>query len=391
MLYYILFTILIHLWKLIATEAYFQCDTSQRAFQPYAKWPNGILTYEFHSSLTAEDRNATQMAFDDIQSKTCVRFQNRSNENDYVSIKRDENVCGWAHYCKIGGKQVASVGKDCSNLYTLVHELGHSLCLGHEHQRFDRDDFLQFKNCHANEIPPKDTNIDTRGTLYDYNSVMHNACGNCGGGWPKMSGVSENQCTRKNNEGLSVLDADKLNEFYECQGCYTHRWHSIEQLTEEDKNNMVSFGTGKTPGDPYYLCRGYVGGAIHAGKYWKKSGICYLPYGGREHFGTKLAQVFTLPGGNTRTECGRMYETVLMNEFNIRNAVSSGILARAVKIGRKVGGVECYAATAVIYDNSNGKETAIGTVCKDNLNRAYFPEAGLEYVKSEYNLIVCSN
>ncbi|ODM88919.1 Zinc metalloproteinase nas-14 [Orchesella cincta] len=339
----------------------FLFKANQRTFQKWTKWPKGIVPSELQVSLSADNRLEVQNALDEIESKTCIRFQRRGNEADYVTIRR------------IWG---------CSNMGIFIHELGHSLCLIHEHIRPDRDDYLDFKIFRANEIPPKANNI---ATVVRYTSVMHYPLWIVFGWWmakDEWSGVLLNV---KSQTLCSVLDADKPKmTIRSCQGCFTHRWRPIENLTPEDRKNMVSFGSGKSFGDPYYLCRGYVWGAIHAGKYWAKSGICYLSYNGREHFITNRAQVFTLPGGNMQTTSGSTYDTVWMNSTNISLAETGDILYKAVKVGRKVGGIECFAAVAEIYENEKGKERAIGTVCKDNLNRAYFPESGREYVRSEY-------
>ncbi|ODM87380.1 Astacin-like metalloprotease toxin 4 [Orchesella cincta] len=42
---------------------------------------------------------------------------------------------------------VCSIWPKCRNMNTMIHELGHSLCLGHEHQRQDRNFYLEFNGC----------------------------------------------------------------------------------------------------------------------------------------------------------------------------------------------------------------------------------------------------
>lgn len=193
--------------------------------------------------------------------------------------------------CRTGGSQFALFGVRCRTMNTMVHELGHNLCLGHEHTRSDRDDYVGYQECR--NVPGKDTNGDLRGSLYDYQSQMHYVCNNCLGGFSRQ-GVT--RCGPQATQGLSVMDADKLNDMYSCGGCMAHRWRPIDALTNADRQNMVQFGRSQD-NQPIYICRATVNGETNIGKYFRASGICFVPFGGSEHQFRNKAQVFTLPGG----------------------------------------------------------------------------------------------
>ncbi|CAL8121049.1 unnamed protein product [Orchesella dallaii] len=188
------------------------------SFYPGNIWPNGEVAYVYHSSLTTQDRDEVHKAFLDIQAKTCIRFHARNpNEAAYVSIEVDPNPngCGVADLCRIGGYQYARFGSFCRVKNTMVHELSHSLCLTHEFNRRDRDDYLKYDGCQPSEIPPKN-DYETRGHLFDYQTRMIYQCNYCGVGWPKNPGQPVGQCAL--SDGLSVLDADKINDLYNCKG-----------------------------------------------------------------------------------------------------------------------------------------------------------------------------
>ena len=81
-----------------------------------------------------------------IENSTCVRFVPRSqNQSDYVRIGR------WVQPCQselgkreAGGEQYLNLGLGnigCDN-GTVAHELMHTLGVLHEHQRYDRDDYI---------------------------------------------------------------------------------------------------------------------------------------------------------------------------------------------------------------------------------------------------------
>lgn len=56
----------------------------------------------------------------------------------------DGNTCGVAHMCMNSGGQWAKFGGGCATAGVMVHELGHTLCMGHEQTRLDRDDWITF-------------------------------------------------------------------------------------------------------------------------------------------------------------------------------------------------------------------------------------------------------
>ncbi|XP_057327302.1 dorsal-ventral patterning protein tolloid-like [Microplitis mediator] len=89
------------------------------------------------------------------------------------------------------GRQPISIANQCSNFGTIVHELGHAIGLHHEHQRYDRDQYIEvflddveegsidnnnfqyiIRTEHKfDKLPLESTN--TLGLPYDYNSIMH--------------------------------------------------------------------------------------------------------------------------------------------------------------------------------------------------------------------------
>lgn len=80
----------------------------------------------------------------------------------------------------LGERQVISLGVGCQALGIIVHEIGHSLGLAHEHTRSDRELFVtihtsNIKNYNDRSIKAQfaisltDRNL----TAYDYDSIMH--------------------------------------------------------------------------------------------------------------------------------------------------------------------------------------------------------------------------
>jgi len=64
------------------------------------KWPNGVVKYRIHPSVSKTDLIEVKKAFHEIVSKTCARFETANSTDKYVvNIMVDNSVCGRAHVC----------------------------------------------------------------------------------------------------------------------------------------------------------------------------------------------------------------------------------------------------------------------------------------------------
>jgi hypothetical protein len=155
------------------------------------------------------------LALNAFHEATCIRFIPKENQHSsWVDILHDPAVCGVAHVCMNNGAQFAKFGGTCVSPGTMVHELGHTLCMGHEQTRKDRDRWIGFNTniCEPHGIDGDDFNGGLH-KLYDYVSIEHYE-GECYNGCfqPKVPGV-----TKCGSGGpLSVLDIEILNEMYGC-------------------------------------------------------------------------------------------------------------------------------------------------------------------------------
>ena len=155
-------------------------------------WPNGIIPYvlpedhEFKALILA--------AIEEINSKTNVRFIPRSSEDQkyYVNF-----ICNKAlnyNSAPVGYIECSSGGSvsvvNINHNKRVLHELGHVVGMEHEHQRYDRDEHIEFiyenidENHHLwkhNVLPKiKETYTDMSClTCYDIHSCMHYWCCIC--------------------------------------------------------------------------------------------------------------------------------------------------------------------------------------------------------------------
>lgn len=178
------------IFVILISILYTACDYEEDVVT-YKKWENGIIYYQYDNETSYwNDADKTII-------EKCMRTWETATDNiisfkpvidttkDYVYIKKSEY-----NRATVGAKiksnlELHSIYDNPMATETLLHELGHVIGLIHEHQRIDRNDYINVyyenidKTLSDDEISNNFTinknynlinfiNID-----YDYNSVMH--------------------------------------------------------------------------------------------------------------------------------------------------------------------------------------------------------------------------
>ena len=156
-------------------------------------WPNGVIPYEIDPGFPFP-ANMTPDVGDDIKEKidiaikawnyhSVIQLRPRSGEYPFLSFLSFRFTPDVSHcYAGVGyynllvdffneDANTVNLKKSC-NAVTIAHEIGHAVSLFHEHQRTDRDRFVDIHPSFYGEAY-KANRDPVEKSPYDYTSVMH--------------------------------------------------------------------------------------------------------------------------------------------------------------------------------------------------------------------------
>lgn len=146
-------------------------------------WPGGRIPFRFSPEEQfrgeAKSREALRAAIAVVRERTELDWVEISSEQaplgGFVEIRFWDKGWGSAQVGYVGEKQLVNLPEEPS-LRLSLHELGHVMGLGHEHQHPERDRFVAVdRSCvpeeHRDSFAPRSKHVVSR--AYDMNSVMH--------------------------------------------------------------------------------------------------------------------------------------------------------------------------------------------------------------------------
>ena len=140
-----------------------------------AKWPNKIIYYQIDPALPNQQRVYDAMAH--WEANTAIRFVARTTQRGYV-LFRNSSGCS-ANIGYSGGLQYVNIGNGCTT-GNIIHEIGHTVGLWHEHSRADQNTHITIR--YENVSPGAASNFYTYlgqgfdgfdyGGSMDFSSIM---------------------------------------------------------------------------------------------------------------------------------------------------------------------------------------------------------------------------
>ncbi|XP_076031211.1 low choriolytic enzyme-like [Oratosquilla oratoria] len=181
-------------------------------------WPEALVPYNVSDSLSGEG-SIVLTVMKHITRMTCIVFKPRTKENNLLTIKSSSRGCWSSRVGFSPNKNVTvNLGNGCRRHGQTTHELVHALGFQHEHNRPDRDVYIDVLWEHVERRHPfrKRKSFVTPGIPYDYSSVMHYGRYTFSTSKnqtlvPKMPWVG-----KLGNNQLSELDVRRLNTHYSC-------------------------------------------------------------------------------------------------------------------------------------------------------------------------------
>ncbi|KAI1728992.1 astacin (Peptidase family m12A) domain-containing protein [Ditylenchus destructor] len=206
--------------------------------RPSKLWPNGRIPYAISSHYTAHERALLARAVKQYHDKTCVRFVPRtSSEGDYLFVGKVDGC--FSEVGRTSGVQVLSLDNGCMEYSTIIHEIMHVVGFYHEHERWDRDLWIDiiWQNIDRGALD-QFGKVDLTKTSYyeqpyDYKSILHyDSLAFSKNGFPTMLPKKQGLvATIGNAKDFSEIDLAKINRMYKCDqrqivqipGLYSHK------------------------------------------------------------------------------------------------------------------------------------------------------------------------
>ncbi|XP_055349476.1 zinc metalloproteinase nas-14-like [Paramacrobiotus metropolitanus] len=190
-------------------------------------WPKAKVPYSISSSIVSDSKiRAIREPMQDIEANTCIKFVNkRPSDTEYINIQTDRAACS-AQIGQQTGINQLNLADSCYDYPTIALLILHSLGLCNEHNREDRDKYVEINMDNIRSLHQRKFEKLTRAqcpvldTPYDIKSLTHfdgKAFGTKKGARDWTIRSLKTPSATLGNSRISAGDYQKLNNLY-CGG-----------------------------------------------------------------------------------------------------------------------------------------------------------------------------
>jgi hypothetical protein len=140
------------------------------------KWPGGVVPLKFSGGISETQRQLFYAACEHWSAGANVRCVPYVSQANYLSVTSSSFGGNYSGYGAFPGTELNIAPASWNSSPAIIHELGHALGLMHEHQRADRDQFIEvhFGNIGFG-LSAQFNKISEQNSIgpYDFYSIMH--------------------------------------------------------------------------------------------------------------------------------------------------------------------------------------------------------------------------
>ncbi|VDK42836.1 unnamed protein product [Anisakis simplex] len=211
-------------------------------------------------------------AFQEYHTRTCIRFTPRIVfDYDYLYIGKIDGC--YSDVGRAGGRQEVSLDNGCLQYSTAIHELMHAIGFFHEHERWDRDNFIAIlwsnidqgertyennfamvqasvlwkRQCTLSGAYDQFSKVDLTdssyyGQPYDYYSIMHyDSLAFSKNGHETLIARSPGMTSIMGSAvDFSASDVAKINAMYSCSTAATKRTYFYNNYVFPQTNRLIN-------------------------------------------------------------------------------------------------------------------------------------------------------
>eukprot|EP00116_Pleurobrachia_bachei_P003449 sb/3463711/ len=190
-------------------------------------WPNGTIPYQISQKFDKKVVKNIRKAIKTWEAYTCLRFVPLKKQPFGLEFEPQDCGCcsfvGMQQFPNSKPQGISITKKECEDVGSILHEIGHAIGFWHEHARPDRDKYVKvlYKNIRDDSLHNFDlkngSEVDSLGMRYDYNSIMHygRTAFNLGD-MDTLVPVRSKHLSIGQRVELSVGDIRQTNKLYKC-------------------------------------------------------------------------------------------------------------------------------------------------------------------------------